>query len=516
MTRTREPPRARLHPSGSARWGHRRKWRSGRQADDELAALARPVARRGQAAAVHLGQRPGQRQPDPQPALRPGQRAVALCEQLEHPRELLGRDAHAGVPDLDDDLVSPSCSADSQICPPLSVYLAALVSRFVRICSSRTGSASAGKVPVATETVSLCWRASISGRADSMALWMTMPTSSRSLRSRILPRVIRETSNRSSISRDRCLTWRLITSMDQAIWSAASVRVANCDGAADRRQRVAQLVCQHGQELVLAAVGLGQLLQPAPQLVLQALPIGDVAEDEDHAGGRAALFLDGGAAVVDRSLDPILGDQNRMVGQADDDVVAKHAIDRVLDRLVGVLGDDPERHPSGISRPPRLIAIPSSLGRPGSRRSTRPCASVAMTASPMLLSTAVSHCWLVSTRRREACRASTSRVISTPPPTKSTIETTRHGAMSGSKTRPIMATRGDQEVASRPGPNAAVPGANEHGQVQHAAESLADVRDRKKSDRRGDGQHRDAVAQRPLRHFRHHRASETIAEMDGY
>ena len=99
-------------------------------------------------------------------------------------------------------------------------------------------------------------------------------------------------------------------------------------------------MCQHGQEFVLPATGLCQVFQAAPQLLLEAFSFGDVAEDEDHAGRRAAFFLDGGAAVVDGSFDSIFRDQNRMVGEADDDVVAKHTIDRVFDWLMSVFGDD--------------------------------------------------------------------------------------------------------------------------------------------------------------------------------
>ena len=40
-------------------------------------------------------------------------------------------------------------------------------------------------------------------------------------------------------------------------------------GVADRRERVAQLVRQHRQELVLAAVGFGQIRRQAAQVVFQ-------------------------------------------------------------------------------------------------------------------------------------------------------------------------------------------------------------------------------------------------------
>ena len=50
-------------------------------------------------------------------------------------------------------------------------------------------------------------------------------------------------------------------------------------GVADRGQRVAQLVRQHGQELVLAAVGFRQIGGQAAQAVLQLSALGDVLAD---------------------------------------------------------------------------------------------------------------------------------------------------------------------------------------------------------------------------------------------
>ena len=74
--------------------------------DDELAPLAGPVAPGLDAPAVHLGQLLDDGQADAQAPLRPGQRAVALGEEPEHLRQLLGRDADPVVPDADDDLLA--------------------------------------------------------------------------------------------------------------------------------------------------------------------------------------------------------------------------------------------------------------------------------------------------------------------------------------------------------------------------------------------------------------------------
>ena len=84
-----------------------------------------------------------------------------------------------------------------------------------------------------------------------------------------------------------CRTWRVITRLvGRAQLAVGRSRLLDdLDGVQDRRQRVAQLVGQHGQELVLAPVGV-------PQLLLGPLPLGDVLAGADHADrlARRASF----------------------------------------------------------------------------------------------------------------------------------------------------------------------------------------------------------------------------------
>ena len=104
-TRTRKPRAGVASPAlpiGVGPWAGRQ---GGGEPDDELAPLAGAVARRGDGAAVQLGERPDERQADAQPALRAGERAVGLGEEVEHPREQLRRDADPVVPHPEDDLV---------------------------------------------------------------------------------------------------------------------------------------------------------------------------------------------------------------------------------------------------------------------------------------------------------------------------------------------------------------------------------------------------------------------------
>ena len=57
------------------------------------------------------------------------------------------------------------------------------------------------------------------------------------------------------------------------------------EAGADRRQRIAQLVGEHGQELVLAAIGLGELLLALAQRHFRALAVVDVGHDAGEPDG---------------------------------------------------------------------------------------------------------------------------------------------------------------------------------------------------------------------------------------
>ena len=89
-----------------------RRFSRDRQAHDELAAAARPVAVRFDGAAVHLHQRLHQRQADAQPVARALQRRIDLREHVEDARQFVGRDADAVVPHSDHGL--PAFLLDGQ------------------------------------------------------------------------------------------------------------------------------------------------------------------------------------------------------------------------------------------------------------------------------------------------------------------------------------------------------------------------------------------------------------------
>ena len=87
----------------------------------------------------------------------------------------------------------------------------------------------------------------------------------------ILPRVTRETSSRSSTIRARWRVWRIDDlPLPHRPRLLRADLVEHPEGVADGGQRVAQLVAEHGQELVLAAVGVRLAAQQVADLVLAA------------------------------------------------------------------------------------------------------------------------------------------------------------------------------------------------------------------------------------------------------
>jgi hypothetical protein len=118
------------------------------------------------------------------------------------------------------------------------------------------------------------WRAeSISGRLASSAAVSTVASSTRSRRSSTLPRVMREISSRSSTSRTRWRSWRsMISTPCSTFASANEVRRRTWSALRIGAQRIAQLVGEDGQELVLAPV-------VGAQLDLRLLEAGDVLAD---------------------------------------------------------------------------------------------------------------------------------------------------------------------------------------------------------------------------------------------
>ena len=132
--------------------------------------------------------------------------------------------------------------------------------------------------------------ASIAGRHSSTAALTTVASSRRSLRSSTLPCVIRDTSSRSSTMRTMCVTWRSSTCRARAISAGVAVGAPqHLQREAHRRQRVAQLVGQDAQELVLAPVEQPQRLGVDAQR-LGLARVGDVLDGQQHEVRRPAAL----------------------------------------------------------------------------------------------------------------------------------------------------------------------------------------------------------------------------------
>ena len=151
---------------------------------------------------------------------------------------------------------------------------------------------------------------------------------------------ILETSSRSSTS--RC--WVIGVAFDGS--QAASQRRVGCalaledlHPADDGIQRGAELVREHGQKLVLQAVGrlcllsrrllatggLARALFAVAQRLLLGPAFGHIAEHEHRAANLAVGGADGRAAVVHRPLDAVARDQQGVVGKSLHLALRQHA-----------------------------------------------------------------------------------------------------------------------------------------------------------------------------------------------
>ena len=111
------------HPSRRRRRGWPRgvvgvRWRGEDwQPHGERAAASRAGAGRLHRSAVQLDELAHEREPDAEPAGAALERAIALHEQLEHARQQLGTDAHAGVAHGQDRLIAVATHGDGDLAP---------------------------------------------------------------------------------------------------------------------------------------------------------------------------------------------------------------------------------------------------------------------------------------------------------------------------------------------------------------------------------------------------------------
>ena len=231
-------------------------------------------------AAVHLHQAATSDRPMPSPPCDRSSGGSTWREHVEDARQQLRRDADAGVAHARRPTSSPSSLGRRARCGrPRSVYLAALFSRLANTCASRAGSASSATGPRRQVDASAAWRRGVDERAAGLDRRAAPPPPG-STRSRAQLRacrgVIRETSSRSSTQADHlphlALDHRLGARPPRR--RPLALAACTCQRVADRRQRVAQLVGERGQELVLAAVAprqVGRNLARPPRWTRRAL-----------------------------------------------------------------------------------------------------------------------------------------------------------------------------------------------------------------------------------------------------
>ena len=142
--------------------------------------------------------------------------------------------------------------------PPSAVNLSALGSRLSSTWASRVGSpATQTGVRQRASTADPLGRRTPAGGRSTACRASRPPGRAARPRSWTLPLVIRDTSSRSSTSRARCVDLP-VHHVPDPVHHARSppAQAEDLQRVADRGQRVAQLVGEHGQELVLPPVGL--------------------------------------------------------------------------------------------------------------------------------------------------------------------------------------------------------------------------------------------------------------------
>jgi len=225
-----------------------------REAEEELAALAEALAARMNGSAVQLDQPSGEREADALPALGAIERRLDLPEHLEDPAEVFLGDADAGVPHAHGDLVAFAPRAQGN---------RAVSRRVLRRIDQDVGKDLGEADQVAVEKHLLVRNRHhelVPGRVDH--------------RLRDLDRVLDDRGQLEALDAKRELRPRQPRDVEQILEQTghlvglpahdavapgdARIRrrdvAKDVDGVADRRERIAQLVRERREELVLAPV----------------------------------------------------------------------------------------------------------------------------------------------------------------------------------------------------------------------------------------------------------------------
>ena len=165
----------------------------------------------------------------------------------------------------------PSAVTATVMFPPGGVYFVALVRMFPITCSMRTASTSTGTGWVGTSTWIRCWRARSLLHISATTSRTSFARSSATRLRAIFPDVTRATSSRSSTRWCRWWICRPITASGRCSPGRGRAGpIGQLLGAQHGGQRVAQLVAQHGQELIALVHLPFALAQHVPAVVLPA------------------------------------------------------------------------------------------------------------------------------------------------------------------------------------------------------------------------------------------------------
>ena len=190
--------------------------------------------------------------PRPSPPWRRIVPSMRLLERLEHVRQERRHRSRSRCRRPRSRCGTPRAPSVTCTLPPLGVNLIALDSRFHITCCRRSESPEIMPARSSSTTCSRICLASLAGRCDSIAARITGSRSIGRTSSRNLPETTRETSTRSSIS---CRQGGdvALDDLEPALGLLAVERAAaeQLRPGEDRRERIAQLVRDGRQELVL-------------------------------------------------------------------------------------------------------------------------------------------------------------------------------------------------------------------------------------------------------------------------
>ncbi len=255
--------------------------------DDELAALADSGAAHLDAPAVHLDQLLDQVEPYPQAPLGALEAGVDLGEHVEQPGKVLGRDADAVVRDLNDGVSVLHPDGEPDPASPRRELAGVAQEVGDRLRDPHAVAVDIER-PVRDLDVEHLLVVSAQRAADLERLLEGLPQVHSLPLERELsaadPGDIEEVFDQPHQVHHLALDRRL--RRRRGVCVAARVP-EDSHRVADRRERIADLVRQHGEKLVLAAVGFGELAGELSQLLGRGPLLADVAEDGHHAGDPA-------------------------------------------------------------------------------------------------------------------------------------------------------------------------------------------------------------------------------------